>query len=191
MRELPLARCPLPIYVIETKEEIRRLIPKLKREAVLGIDTETRPSFEPRVRYEVSLLQIATSEACYLIRLNKTGLTRSLIHLLENPRVLKIGLALSGDVTALRRLRKFEPQSFVELQKLCSGYGIKELGLQKIYAILFGEQISKSERMSNWEAETLGPRQQHYAALDAWAVRRIYLTLLEQPDPSPSLFALL
>ncbi|MDE6575037.1 MAG: hypothetical protein K2L84_06875, partial [Muribaculaceae bacterium] len=32
----------------------------------------------------------------------------------------------------------------------------------------------KSQRLTNWEAETLTPPQQAYAALDAWACLRIY-----------------
>ena len=51
--------------------------------------------------------------------------------------------------------------------------------------------MSKKQRMSNWEAETLSPEQQHYTALDAWASLRILNKLLEQPSPSPILFALL
>ena len=63
----------------------------------------------------------------------------------------------------------------VELQSMVRDYGIEEMSLQKIYAILFGLRISKAQRLSNWEAEELTEAQQQYAALDAWAVRQIYL----------------
>jgi ribonuclease D len=49
-----------------------------------------------------------------------------------------------------------------------------DISLQKIYAILFGERISKNQRLTNWEADTLTEGQQHYAAIDAWACLRIY-----------------
>ena len=92
---------------------------RLRRAGILGIDTETRPSFTAGVRYEVSLLQIATEEECFLFRLNKMGLPKSLISLLEDPAIIKVGLSLRDDITALSRREAFTPGSFVELQKLC------------------------------------------------------------------------
>ena len=41
------------------------------------------------------------------------------------------------------------------------------------YGILFGEKISKSQRLSNWEAEHLTEPQKQYAATDAWACLNI------------------
>ena len=46
--------------------------------------------------------------------------------------------------------------------------------MQKIFAIIFGERISKGQRLSNWEAEVLTSGQQNYAALDAWACLKLY-----------------
>ena len=191
LQSLSLARCPVPITIIDTREEARRVAMHLRRAGLLGIDTETRPSFTAGVRHEVSLLQIATEEECFLFRLNKIGLPKSLVSLLEDPKIIKVGLSLRDDITALSRREAFTPGSFVELQKLCGGYGIRELGLQKIYAILFAERMSKSQRMSDWEAAQLSPAQAHYAALDAWASLRIYTTLMALPAPSPTQFALI
>ena len=55
-----------------------------------------------------------------------------------------------------------------------------ELGLQKIYAILFGNKISKSQRLTNWENHELTEQQQRYAATDAWASLQIYLKLMTE-----------
>ena len=43
-----------------------------------------------------------------------------------------------------------------------------------IYAIIFGKKISKRQRLTNWEADTLTESQKKYAALDAWACLNIY-----------------
>ncbi len=62
------------------------------------------------------------------------------------------------------------------------------MSLQKIYAIVFGEKISKAQRLTNWEAETLTPAQQAYAAIDAWACLKLYRYLRSgqfNPDASP------
>jgi len=57
--------------------------------------------------------------------------------------------------------------------------GIEAQSLQKIYALLFGQKISKSQRLTNWEADVLTDRQKAYAATDAWACIRIYNYLEE------------
>ena len=57
-------------------------------------------------------------------------------------------------------------------------YGIEDRSLQKIYANLFNEKISKSAQLSNWESDLLTEKQQLYAATDAWACIQIYEKLL-------------
>ena len=48
------------------------------------------------------------------------------------------------------------------------------MSLQKLYANLFGMRISKTQRLSNWEANILSDAQNRYAATDAWACIQIY-----------------
>ena len=47
-----------------------------------------------------------------------------------------------------------------------------------MYANLFGERISKAERLSNWERDVLQDKQMTYAAIDAWACIRLYEELV-------------
>ena len=102
---------------------------------VIGIDTETRPSFKAGVRYEVSLLQIATEEECYLFRLNLIGLTKSLISLLEDPDILKVGLSLKDDLSALRPSSELRSRLLRRATaSMWGATGIRELSLLKIYA---------------------------------------------------------
>ena len=94
---------------------------------------------------------------------------------------LKIGLSLKDDFTMLRRREDVhaEEGNWIELQDYVSRFGIEDRSLQKIYANLFGEKISKSQRLSNWEAEMLSESQMKYAATDAWACVEIYNCLAE------------
>jgi ribonuclease D len=100
--------------------------------------------------------------------------------LIEDDSVVKIGLSLKDDFGVLRRSAQSGtiPDSFVELQSLVKTYGISDISLQKIYGILFDKRISKSQRLSNWEAQELTSAQQEYAAIDAWACLKIYDYLL-------------
>lgn len=177
---LPKASFGGRIFVVCTEENARQAIDYLNTHAVVGIDTETRPSFRKGATNKVALLQVSTFDTCFLFRLNHIGLPDFLEDFLQND-VLKVGLSLKDDFMMLRRRNQKDPRegNWVELQDYVSRFGIEEKSLQKIYALLFHEKISKSQRLSNWEADALTEAQQLYAATDAWACVRIYEYLEE------------
>jgi ribonuclease D len=117
---------------------------------------------------------VATNERCYLFRLNVFGLTLPLIQLLENPHIAKVGTSLKDDFHQLHKWAPFEPKNVIELQALVQDIGINDKSLQKIYANLFAQKISKRQQLSNWEADVLTDKQKTYAATDAWACIQIY-----------------
>ncbi|MCR8894169.1 3'-5' exonuclease [Bacteroides sp. ET336] len=176
--EMPKVVFPGRIIIIYTEDDARKAVAYLNRCSVVGVDTETRPSFKKGKVNSVALLQVATSDTCFLFRLNRIGIPDFLEEFLQND-VLKIGLSLRDDFNMLRRANNKDPRvgNWIELQDYVSRFGIQEKSLQKIYAILFGEKISKSQRLSNWEADVLTEAQQQYAATDAWATLRIYQKL--------------
>lgn len=173
--DLPRATFGGRIFVIFTEDEARNAVNYLNAQKLVGVDTETRPSFRKGNTNKVALLQISTEDTCFLFRLNSIGLPDFLEDFLQND-VLKIGLSLRDDFNMLRRRNQKDPRegNWIELQEYVPTFGIKDLSLQKIYAILFREKISKSQRLSNWEADVLTEAQQLYAATDAWACVRIY-----------------
>lgn len=179
IRELEVVTFKGHIVVIDSELEAEKAIKFLNRQPLLGFDTETKPSFQKGRSHKVALVQIATQEECFLFRINKIGVTKALQELFQNENIIKIGLSIRDDFAMLHKVSNFEPKGFVELQHLAKEYHIKEMSLQKIYAILFGKRIAKSQQLSNWEHETLSEGQQRYAATDAWACLRIYHALLE------------
>lgn len=171
------------IIVIQTSEEADKAVDYLmSRHQILGIDTETRPSFKKGVIHNVALLQVATENTCFLFRLNMIGVTDSIKRLLEDSNIIKVGLSLKDDMHQLQHRRPFTPGLFVELQNEVKSIGISDMSLQKIYANLFGRKISKGQQLTNWEADTLTNAQKAYAATDAWSCIMIYkeLVLLRQ-----------
>lgn len=185
------------VVTIIGEDEAGRAVDFLLKQPILGLDTETKPRFKPGSGMnKVALLQVSTPDVCFLFRLNRIGMPPCIIRLLEDTTVTKIGLSWHDDLAQLRRRTDFQPGTFVELQELVKMIGIKDLSLQKIYANLFGQKISKSQRLTNWEAEALTPGQQLYAATDAWACIQIYqevlrlhetrdFTLEVIPEPEP------
>ena len=162
------------IEVVTTIPELEVALVELNTCSWVGFDTETKPAFTKGVKNKVALVQLSTPKVCYLIRVCKMGIPPILSEFLAHATPLKIGLSLHDDYKMLLRSCKFKPNGFVDLQKIIKKVGIEELGLQKMYAILFGKKISKSQRLTNWEAATLTPQQQMYAAIDAWACVDIY-----------------
>lgn len=179
INELPKVLFEGKIHVIQTPQEAERAVAYLKTCPIVGIDSETRPSFTKGHPHKVALLQISSAEHCFLFRLNLTGLTLPLILLLENPKIIKVGLSLKDDFMMLHKRAPFEQRGCIELQEYVRQFGIEDKSLQKIYGILFGQKISKSQRLSNWEADVLTQPQQLYAATDAWACLNIYNKLQE------------
>lgn len=162
------------IIVIATENEADKAVDFLLSQPILGIDTETRPAFRKGQQNKVSLLQVSTFDTCFLFRLNLTGMTSSIIRLLEDKKVPKIGLSLNDDIMSMHRRKDFIPGNFIDLQKHVGEIGIEDLSLQKIYANFFGRKISKTQRLTNWEADILTEKQKEYAATDAWACIMIY-----------------
>ena len=177
----------MPVVIFEGKitlvDELSKIDPaieELRRSPVVGLDTETKPSFTRGTHHKVSLVQISTLDHCFLFRLNKTNFPPALADFLSDENVKKIGLSLRDDFSGLNKHHIFKPANFVDIQTIAQSYGIMELSLQKIYAILFGKKISKSQRLSNWESPELSEQQQRYAATDAWASLQIYLQLMTE-----------
>jgi ribonuclease D len=166
------------IIVVISSYEAERAVDYLLSMPILGVDTETRPSFTKSQHYKCSLLQVATHHNCFLFRLNYTGLTPAIIRLLEDTNVPKVGLSWHDDIHSLQELGKFTPGNFIDLQHHMREIGIEDLSLQKLYANLFEERISKAERLSNWERDVLQEKQMSYAAIDAWACIRLYEELV-------------
>ena len=127
--------------------------------------------------HSVALLQVSTHDTCFLFRLNHIGLPACLIQLLSDRKVKKVALSWTDDTHQLHRLHDFEMGDFIELQTYVKQFGIEDCSLQKLYANVFGEKISKAQQLSNWEADVLKEPQKLYAATDAWACIRLYETL--------------
>ena len=177
IQTLPVTFFEGEVIVVDKPEMVADAAAYLRQHTVLGVDTEARPSFKRGVHYPTALVQIATLERCYLFRLTHVGLPVEIAEIFANPDICKVGLAFKDDITGLRRRRDFKPANCVDLQSMVCKDGIMELGLQKIFEIIIGKKISKSQQLTNWENSHLTPEQARYASTDAWATLSIYLAL--------------
>jgi len=176
--ELPRVLFEGRVVVVLNESEAQKAVDYLLAQPILGVDTETRPSFKKGHTNKVALLQVASHEICFLFRLNLIGISPSVKRLLEDTTVPKIGLSWHDDLNMLHKTGDFTAGFFIDLQNRVREIGVEDLSLQKLYANFFGQKISKRERLTNWEADILNERQKQYAATDAWACIMLYEELM-------------
>ncbi len=179
LAELPLQAFNGKITVLDYPREVRNVVQFLKKQPVLGFDTETRPNFKKGQKHQVALLQLATKDSAFLFRLNKMGLPEEVVEILNSPKIKKVGVAIKDDVIALQGIQKFQADGFVDIQNLVRELEIEHLGLKNLAGLLLGFRISKAQQTSNWEADKLTEAQQLYAATDAWVSLEIYHKICE------------
>ncbi|HCX77252.1 MAG TPA: 3'-5' exonuclease [Algoriphagus sp.] len=175
---LPLGQFEGEIYLIDQADDVQEVVDFLEDQPMLGFDTETKPSFKKGIINQVSLLQLSTPDQAFLFRLNEVGFPDSVRNLLEKENIVKIGAAVHDDIKALGKLTdSFYPNSFFDLNDELKKVGFHNVGVRNLCAMVLGIRISKSEQVSNWEAEELTEKQQRYAATDAWACLEIFKKL--------------
>ena len=176
IEKMPLGAFPGEIKVIDSPGlEYAAAIAYLMSQKVIGFDTETKPVFSPgHPHNNVALLQLSGKNRAFLFRVNKLGMRRLMCSILSNPSILKVGAAVHDDIRGLQVYRKFTPKGFVDLQKIAWEWGIRDKSVKKMAAIILGCKISKTQQLSNWEADELSPAQKMYAATDAWVCTEMY-----------------
>lgn len=174
---LPVAAFGGRIEVVLTAAEAEKAVNYLLSQPLLGVDTETRPSFKRGWQYNVALLQVSAEDICFLFRLNHIGMAPAIVRLLEDTSVPKIGLSWHDDLNGLHRLGNFNTGNFIDLQDHVKEIGIEDLSLQKLFANMFGKKLNKRQQLSNWERDILDEKQKLYAATDAWACLQLYKEL--------------
>jgi ribonuclease D len=173
--DLPIRRYEGEIRIVHTPADLERALADLRSERVVGLDTETRPSFRKGEVYLPCLVQAATAQAVYLFPLTHRQTAPVIAELLESPRTVKAGIALAHDLRSLKLVFPFEQQNVVELGTVARRAGIEQTGLRNLAALYLGFRIPKGNRTSNWAARQLTPAQITYAATDAWACRELFL----------------
>lgn len=167
------------IHVIDSLgKEYNEAIRYLKNKEIIGFDTETKPCFSPgQNKSNTALLQLSGSTKAFLFRINKIGMDPKLCRILADDKIVKVGAAVNDDIRGLQKWNNFKPAGFIDLQKIVSEYGIRDKSVKKMAAIIMGIRISKTQQLSNWEAEQLSYAQQLYAATDAWVCREMFKVL--------------
>ena len=182
------------IHLIHNLKQCLALEQELKSCALLGFDTESKPTF---TKGEVStgphLIQLASHDAAYLFQISPEVL-EFLKPVFESRDQIKVGFGLKNDAHLFRK-KGIELNSVIELSKCFSAFGFPNpMGLKNAMTLLFQVNFPKSKKIStsNWARKTLTPAQIQYAAADAYAPVLVFeelyhLGLLPEHIPNTSL----
>lgn len=177
MANLPLQRFDGEVRLVATLEDLEQARAALRREVVLGFDTETRPAFRKGESYPPALAQLAGEHAVWIFPLLRMDCSAALAEILSSSNLVKAGIGIAEDLRQLKKAFAFEPQAVVDVGALARGCGIGQTGLRNLAGLVLGVRIPKGRRTSNWAAPRLTPQQIAYAAMDAWAARALFLAL--------------
>ena len=170
------------IFVIDKKEDVLSAYLYLKKQIIIGFDTESKPTFKKGVPSRVSLIQFSTEDKAFLFRINKIGFVDEIIDLISDKKIKKIGIAINDDIRDLQKIKKIESNNIIDLNQLALKLGFESIGAVKLSILILGFSISKAVRLSNWEKLELTKPQIEYAATDAWICNMIYNKLLNEGE---------
>lgn len=171
---LPLKAYEGPVTIVDSDEKLAKALGAIRREKVLGFDTESRPSFKKGQNFPASLIQLGGEKQVWLFQIQKFENMESLWKILANRNIIKAGVAIADDIKKLQDLIDFKPAGFVEIADLTQGAGILNTGLRSLAGLLLNFRISKRAQVSNWARSKLTEAQVQYAATDAWVSRELY-----------------
>ncbi len=178
INQLPIAVYDGPIYLVDREEQLIPAMEHLNNDKLIGFDTEMRPCFERgKPPFPTALMQLAGGKAVVLVRVQHVPVAGILKQLLEDPEILKVGVAIEDDFRLLLRQTTFHARGVIDLAVAARRAGLSTVGLRTLAANLLHVRISKAVQRSNWEKAELSQAQVLYAATDAWIGREIYLKM--------------
>jgi ribonuclease D len=174
LNALPLFYYAGDVVLVRDEVGFDKAMTRIRKEKLLGLDTESKPSFQKGKTNDPALVQIACSDIVFLFQLIWLPLDERLTTLLEDASCLKAGVAINDDMKLLAGVCPFTAAGLVDLGETAEAQGLHTKGLRTLAANFLGVRISKSAQCSNWSRKELSPQQVRYAATDAWVSRKLY-----------------
>ena len=166
------------IHLLGSETDSREALAVLMESDAIGFDTESKPTF---LKGEQStgphLVQLATDSQVFLFPVARLHGVDGLKAVLESPSVLKVGMGLGNDRTALQAKLGIALAHVLDMGEVLRGPGHRgTVGAKVAVAHFFGQRLVKSKKIgtSNWAHPRLTEQQLRYAANDAHVALRIY-----------------
>ncbi len=152
--------------LIETQEGVEELAQGLRRERVIGVDTEADSFFH--YFDKLCLVQIACKSGIFLVdplKLPEKGLA-PLEPIFADPEVRKIFHAADYDLYVLQRYSDIRVRNIFDTMISAQLLGYPSVGLSALVEHHFGIKLSKDQQRTDWSRRELRTVQLNYAASD-------------------------
>ena len=162
-------------YIINNDNDLKKIIPLINKSKILGFDTEQKPVFKKGVpESKIAIIQLCDANNSYIFQVQKIKNISSLLMILSNKNIIKVGIGLKNDLQVLYK-------EFNCRMNACIDFGIlfkdklfspNELGAKKACLLFLDLKLQKSKNIarSNWERDVLSEAQIKYANEDASCV---------------------
>ncbi len=149
---------------IDDSEELSRLVERLRGLPLLAADTEAAGYH--RYLDRISLLQISTREANFLIDPLALPDLSELAELFEEPRIEKVFHDADYDLRILHRDLEIGVRNLFDTQIAAAFLGERALGLGAILEKYLGVKLPKAYQRADWAERPLTQGMKEYAAMD-------------------------
>jgi ribonuclease D len=163
-----------PVCLISTAHDLERALQDIRRQTVVGVDTETQPVFQKGQTRLPCLVQIATARAVYLFQLRRMDFSSALAELFSNPAIIKAGIGLARDLLQLKKLFPFDEKNVLDIGDVAQRHGVRQSGVRNLAGMFLGFRVAKGHSTSNWARPRLSSNQIIYAATDAWVCYELF-----------------
>lgn len=167
------------IVVTQASDAISAIV-ELKKHAILGFDTESKPCFK---KGEISdgphLIQLSTKTKAFLFPTKFFENFTEIEDILSDPTIKKVGFGLKEDKKMIFRKFGIKLENTVELSSKVMHFAqvTQRVGARAAVAMFFNQRLSKGAQRSNWSAFPLKDHQKMYAANDAHSALLIELEI--------------
>ena len=167
------------IVVTQASDAISAIV-ELKKHAILGFDTESKPCFK---KGEISdgphLIQLSTKTKAFLFPTKFFENFTEIEDILSDPTIKKVGFGLKEDKKMIFRKFGIKLENTVELSSKVMHFAqVKQrVGARAAVAMFFNQRLSKGAQRSNWSVFPLKNHQKMYAANDAHSALLIELEI--------------
>ena len=172
------------IHVINTQEALDKALISINKSKIIGFDTEQKPIFKKGVPpSKIAIIQISDNKNTYVIQVQQIKDISSLLGILVNENITKVGIGLNGDYSALYNEFKININACIDFgslfkQKMSFS---NEIGAKRGVMLFLNQNLQKSKKISrsNWENEILTDSQIKYASEDASCVYDMFCQMLK------------
>lgn len=168
------------IIVVTQASDAISAIEELKKHAILGFDTESKPCFK---KGEISdgphLIQLSTKTKAFLFPTKFFENFTEIEDILSDPTIKKVGFGLKEDKKMIFRKFGIKLENTVELSSKVMHFAqvTQRVGARAAVAMFFNQRLSKGAQRSNWSVFPLKDHQKIYAANDAYSALLIELEI--------------